>query len=99
MARRQVLEALNHQREAFVDQHSQLPGAGELYDLTSVMNWKMPPRNDWSYYTYYVSYGTLFGMIISQLNWCLETSGRVAARLAAIDYVRHYAASYGIRFD
>jgi hypothetical protein len=96
-ARRLILAEFDRQRAAFIAQHPQLPGAGELYDLASPLNWEMPDH--WSSYGYDMKYGTLFGMIISQLNSCLDTSGCVRARLAAIDYIRHSAAlKYKIKF-
>ena len=45
-----------------------------------------------SEYGYHYDVGALFGMLIGQLNDNLTTSGRPAARRAAIDYLRREAA-------
>ena len=76
--------------------HTSEAEARALYALASPWEIEMPPRP--GYTDHERRWGMLYGMVIGQLNDCLETSGCPAARRAAIDYLRREAAKRGVHF-
>lgn len=98
LAYRYVIDESYRQLNAFVDANRQTPEAKlcDVFNQVSLFSQPMPRQP--GEYGYHMMWGALFGMLIGQLNDNLTTSGRPAARRAAIDYLRREAAKRGINF-
>ena len=98
MALTKVIDESLEQWRIFRDANRQIPEEklSHLFDQAFLFERPMPRQP--SEYGYHMMWGALFGMLIGQLNDNLTTSGRPAARRAAIDYLRREAAKRGINF-